>query len=321
MVLALMAGTKSQTRRVVKGQTVEWLDNANGNHRTQDGHVFNYSFEQHLGTCPYGVPGDLLLVAAPIPGVPKNYCAGSDGHIYSKARGDWRPLKEWRQPKGYQTVTIVDGERKRSVAVHRLVCSAFYGDPPAGSQVRHLDGNPENGAPSNLAWGSQEDNWLDRRAHGHGVEGEKHHAAKFTDNERVHIRWALEHGLCSQRGAARALGVSQCAIQGIASGNELEMVEQLIPADRVPTIHLRITDVRVERLNDISEADARAEGCPPYPVRPIGSTTDWNNYGRADFSLLWSQINGLGSWEANPWVWALTFDVLHANVDTVKGTP
>jgi hypothetical protein len=69
-------------------------------------------------------------------------------------------------------------------------------------------------------------------------------------------------------------------------------------------ITLRITDVRVERLQDISEDDARAEGWPG-PITetgfPIASPLAW-------FANVWTSINGAGAWEANPWVWALSFE-------------
>jgi hypothetical protein len=64
-------------------------------------------------------------------------------------------------------------------------------------------------------------------------------------------------------------------------------------------ILLEITAIRVERLQDISEADARAEGiaknqCP-----------DW--HALMDYQVLWESINGPGSWAANPWVWVVEF--------------
>ena len=62
MVRAILAGNKTQTRRVVKGPISDWLNNANGSHKVMDGKVFNYSFDEHLGNCPYGQPGDRLWV-------------------------------------------------------------------------------------------------------------------------------------------------------------------------------------------------------------------------------------------------------------------
>jgi hypothetical protein len=69
-------------------------------------------------------------------------------------------------------------------------------------------------------------------------------------------------------------------------------------------ITLEITGVRVERLQDISEGDAKAEGVQI----PDGTPTppEWWNY-RREFAHLWDQINGPGSWDANAWVWVVKF--------------
>ena len=69
-------------------------------------------------------------------------------------------------------------------------------------------------------------------------------------------------------------------------------------------ITLEITDVRVERLNDISEEDAMAEGCEPVLWDCNDNHTTDYIYG---FSELWESINGKGSWDKNPWVWVVAF--------------
>lgn len=81
---------------------------------------------------------------------------------------------------------------------------------------------------------------------------------------------------------------------------------------------LIVTDVKVERLQDISEEDAQAEGAEPLVMddegafyqRPSGGTY------RCGFAGLWAHINGPGSWDANPWVAAITFRPVFANIDS-----
>ncbi|HBM3200841.1 TPA: hypothetical protein LVL97_005740 [Klebsiella michiganensis] len=80
-------------------------------------------------------------------------------------------------------------------------------------------------------------------------------------------------------------------------------------------ILLEITNVRVERLNTISEEDARAEGIidggclncgEPEPcgcANPEPDATD-------AFAYLWQSIYGQESWNANPWVWVIEFERL-----------
>lgn len=68
---------------------------------------------------------------------------------------------------------------------------------------------------------------------------------------------------------------------------------------------LEVTDVRVERVQDISEEDARAEGAP---ARPNDLKVSWGPY-RCGFADLWDSLNARRGfpWEANPWVWCISF--------------
>lgn len=81
----------------------------------------------------------------------------------------------------------------------------------------------------------------------------------------------------------------------------------------VSRITLEVTGIRVERLQDISEADALAEGivqtCGGYGL-PAGEHYHAADPRQSYFSL-WESINGPGSVEANPWVWAVSFRIEH----------
>lgn len=101
-------------------------------------------------------------------------------------------------------------------------------------------------------------------------------------------------------------------------------VENIPPASKVrwtPSIFMRrkysrilleITEVRVERLQDISEEDAKAEGCsidqdpywtPSYSDPDSGGDPSYIK----SYQWLWESINGAGSWELNPYVWVIVF--------------
>lgn len=67
-------------------------------------------------------------------------------------------------------------------------------------------------------------------------------------------------------------------------------------------ITLEIKAVRVERLQDISEEDAKAEGVKESIVLP----GDRGSFVPA-FGNLWCEINGVHSWASNPWVWVISF--------------
>jgi len=74
-------------------------------------------------------------------------------------------------------------------------------------------------------------------------------------------------------------------------------------------ITLEITGIRVERLQDISEADAIAEGVQVDSVGHAireGDDVAWGG-ARAAYAELWESINGTGSWAADPCVWVVEF--------------
>jgi hypothetical protein len=67
-----------------------------------------------------------------------------------------------------------------------------------------------------------------------------------------------------------------------------------------PRLFLRVESVRVERLNEITVGDALAEGIDSVPMQHPLDAID-------KYAALWESINGSGSWDANPWVWVVTF--------------
>lgn len=84
---------------------------------------------------------------------------------------------------------------------------------------------------------------------------------------------------------------------------------------------LTVTDVRVQRLQEISEDDAKAEGIEGddygswicYAHEPKGET-HWADP-RESYRTLWDSIHGPDAWAANPWVCAMTFAVHQCNID------
>lgn len=69
---------------------------------------------------------------------------------------------------------------------------------------------------------------------------------------------------------------------------------------------LEITDVRVERLNDINEQDALAEGMDDGTSQ-AAIAVGWFEKPRKAFRRLWERIYGQESWDSNPWVWVVEF--------------
>lgn len=91
----------------------------------------------------------------------------------------------------------------------------------------------------------------------------------------------------------------------------------------IPSIHmprwasritLTVTDVRVQRLQDISRADCIAEGISAVdPAFPSSATT------LTRFQGLWNSLHGPDAWTANHWVVAVSFTVQRGNIDQIGG--
>lgn len=73
---------------------------------------------------------------------------------------------------------------------------------------------------------------------------------------------------------------------------------------------LTVTEVRVQRLQDMDRGDAMEEGCPFSNMAAGPSPRDW-------FRDLWNSLHGADAWDANPEVVALTFTVAQRNIDAV----
>ncbi|EFH6022636.1 hypothetical protein [Escherichia coli] len=153
----------------------------------------------------------------------------------------------------------------------------------------------------------------------------------------THVMDAPEHGLCPfgnvgdriwVRETFNAFWLDNDVIQEIKDGVSLaselcdykaDYSDSSKPAEGwTPSIYmprwasrilLEITDVRVERLNDISEKDARSEGVRWSDGKPnkMGLATELVVYAKDTFTSLWKSIYSEESWNANPWVWVIEF--------------
>jgi hypothetical protein len=98
---------------------------------------------------------------------------------------------------------------------------------------------------------------------------------------------------------------------------------------------LTVTEVRVQRLQDISEDDALAEGVemesadPPFYYVPgiwphsltaVGIEEPGGRHAERSFAKLWNSLHGADAWERNDWVAAYTFTVQRGNIDQIGAT-
>lgn len=87
----------------------------------------------------------------------------------------------------------------------------------------------------------------------------------------------------------------------------------------IPSIHmprwcsritLRVTAIKIERLQDISEEDAKAEGVEPAVAGRSGWSEPIYTH-RTGFVRIWNELHGEGAWLANPEVVAISFERIH----------
>jgi len=121
------------------------------------------------------------------------YEISSLGRVRSYRNRQGHPIDEPRimTPgivKGYPSIKL---GRTFQAKVHTLVLETFIGPKPDGYVCRHLDGNSENNAVDNLCWGTQEENYEDRKRHGTDNTGSKNGMSTISEKEAREIKTLL----------------------------------------------------------------------------------------------------------------------------------
>lgn len=173
--------------------------------------------------------------------------------------------------------------------------------------------------------------WLDESngewmQSGYGEAGDDFLHVRFAVGDRLWVRENL-------RAASNDQGAKWFSYA--ADGADVQpLAEWRVDRDNIVSIHmprwasritLEVTDVRIERLQGISEADALAEGIRRLDrVAFIGGgllygldESEGHDKAVGAFNRLWRSINGDGSWAVNPWVVAISFRPILANIDTL----
>ena len=148
----------------------------------------------------------------------------------------------------------------------------------------------------------------------------------YAPGDRLYVREAF--WLCEECGH-RNMCADGANYSGFPDRGCCVSCDALLPRAKTSPIHmprwasrltLTITDVRVQRLQEISEADAVAEGLVKT-VAPNGHVTyqvpdlcGGQTPARA-FHMLWDSLHDTEAWDANPWVAAYSFTVQHGTID------
>ncbi|EKN3404906.1 hypothetical protein AB5J03_003902 [Yersinia enterocolitica] len=122
--------------------------------------------------------------------------------------------------------------------------------------------------------------------------------------DQLWVREAFATGLCTESTLAyRATHKPEDLEEGW--GETIKWTPSIHMPRWASRINLLITGVRVERLQDISDADASAEGCKISSMQSGECLSDM-------FARLWKSIYGDESWQANPCVWVIEFERMEA---------
>lgn len=129
---------------------------------------------------------------------------------------------------------------------------------------------------------------------------------------RVHSR-ATDVATLVYRASVRNSWTEQTHRVPVAVCNKPATPEKWTPSIHMPRwasrLLLEITDVRVERVQDISQIDAIAEGGPPdHPsFSKISREMGFSDWPRSWFAQTWWGIYGREAWNTNPWVWVIEY--------------
>lgn len=122
----------------------------------------------------------------------------------------FRRLSSVNGRDGYLWVQIRRSGRNAKVCIHRAVATAYL-VKPAGTEVRHLDGNNHNNALSNLRWGTRKENADDRERHGRTAYGERNGYSRHSDADVAEAVSLLAAG-ANQREVAAKFSCSQATV-------------------------------------------------------------------------------------------------------------
>ncbi|MFD1328255.1 ASCH domain-containing protein [Mycoplana ramosa] len=196
--------------------------------------------------------------------------------------------------------------------------------------------------PSGLwAW-SEEEQTPPRALRRWPIDADGHHywlRPKFATGDRLWVReaWRSQEHFDGQSPAEicaefeAEYGAASCPAFYEADrkcdGHSVDLWQQSPPGRLRASMHmprcasrltLIVTNVRIERLQAISEEDAIAEGCTGCLGPNSDFPDEWDPSPREEYRDLWNEINGAGAWNANPWVVAYTFTVIQKNIDEVR---
>lgn len=129
-----------------------------------------------------------------------------------------RGMVERNGYRRWRLTTPETGRHGKRYLSHRLVLSAFRGEPPADHECAHVDGTRLNNVLPNLQWVAHAENIRQRDEHGTTAWGERDGQAKLTREDVHNIRRRYAAGGISHAALAREHGVCTATVSHILNG-------------------------------------------------------------------------------------------------------
>lgn len=148
-----------------------------------------------------------------------------DGFVISMVKATPRIMKPIKMGEyvGLQ-LKRSDGHIEKAY-LHRLICEAYHGPCPAGMECRHIDGDKNNNAAINLAWGTKSENEADKQRHQTTPEGERNGMAKLTEAEVKKMRLYRKSTGESYAKIAKSFGISTMTAYRAITGKQWRNVK------------------------------------------------------------------------------------------------
>lgn len=143
-----------------------------------------------------------------------DYWVSSTGRVVSfRGRREAREIRGGRNQRGYRQIHLRNDAGELSArTVHGIVALAFLGSTPEGLQIRHLDGDKDNCAVENLAFGTPSQNMLDQVVHGVHANARKTHCPSGHPYDEENTRLYRGRRYCRACvSARRASGIEVAA--------------------------------------------------------------------------------------------------------------
>ena len=174
-----------------------------------------------------------------------DYSVSSDGDMRNDRTG--KLLRTNITRSRYRRITIWDGSKPFTIAIHRIVAEAFLGEAPfVNAVVNHLDGNPSNNAVSNLEWATISQNVKHAYDTGLAARGADSVHAKLSEEDVKTIKRLLSDN--TVRALAAKFGVSDATISHIRNGDTWahilpELNTQLADKEKYHKYKLKASDI------------------------------------------------------------------------------